>query len=206
MHFFSRPFLGVMLSTVAFNAIHRNIKCYEKVSYPCIYDIYLYLWCMKEKNVIKVKFKSGVQRDSDGYSSYVYDYVNASIKHTKRFNTAVMILMGIDGCERNLMEWISDNMTDGNYISNNEVTRTAFIDFHNRYKKKGSKTYADKTVNIAFQRLTACGLLIKKARGLFMVNPLQYFKGGEEDRIKAIRMIMDFLPNEDTKISMEVNK
>lgn len=160
---------------------------------------------MKESGIIKVKYKSGVSKDGE-YLKYDYDYVNASTKHTKRFNTAVMILMGVDGCERNLMDWIADNMTEGNYISNNEITRSSFIDFHKRFKKKGSRDYADKTVNIAFQRLTASGLLIKRARGLFMVHPLQYFKGGEEERIKAIRMVMDFLPNEDTQISVEIKK
>ena len=55
---------------------------------------------MKESGKIKVKYKSGISKEGD-YHKYDYDYVNASTKHTKRFNTALMVLMGIDGCERN---------------------------------------------------------------------------------------------------------
>lgn len=42
---------------------------------------------MKESGIIKVKYKSGVSKDGE-YLKYDYDYVNASTKHTKRFNTA----------------------------------------------------------------------------------------------------------------------
>lgn len=160
---------------------------------------------MKDTNEIRIKYKTGVETKGD-VKNYTFDYISATKKHTKRFNSAIMTLMGITGCERDLMDWIADNMTEGNYISNNPITRQAFIDFHKKYKKEKGKEYSMDTVRIAFQGLSASGMLIPQTRGLFIVNPFQYFKGDEESRIKLIRMIMDFKPDQDTKITVEVNK
>lgn len=114
-----------------------------------------------------------------------------------------MILMGIDGCERNLMDWLADNMTDGNYVSNNEITRKSFISFHSKYSKGKGRTYSDKTVSIAFQRLSAADLLIPRARGLFQINPLYYYAGDDASRINTIKMVMEFKAQEETKITIQ---
>lgn len=162
---------------------------------------------MKEKKEIKIKYRSKLVTNGKGddrYSYYEYDYVSASTSHVKRYNTALMILMGIDGCERNLMDWIADNMTAGNYITNNDLTRRNFIEFHKKYKKGGNKTYSDKTVSIAFQRLSTAGLLISMTRGTYMVDPNYYYAGDDSGRINAIRMIMEFKADKDTEITVQM--
>lgn len=162
---------------------------------------------MKKKQEIRIKYKSGVVPrgtiKGDVYNQIEYDYVSASTSYVKRFNNALMILMGIDGCERNLMDWIADNMTEGNYISNNELTRKSFISFHEKYKKTGNKTYSDKTVSIAFQRLCSAGLLVARVRGTYMVDPMYYYSGDDDKRVNAIKMVMEFKAGEDTKITLE---
>lgn len=162
---------------------------------------------MKETREIKVKYKSAIKtRGKIKGESYVepkYDYVSASTKSVKRFNNALMILMGIDGCERNLMDWLADNMTAGNYVNNNEVTRGAFITFHSKHCKGTEKTYSDKTVSIAFQRLSAAELLVPVARGCFLVNPLYYFSGDDATRINAIKMVMEFKAGVSTKFTVQ---
>lgn len=161
---------------------------------------------MKQKREVKIKYKSKLVNSGKGLDSYSYydtDYINATTNHVKRFNNALMILMGIDGCERNLMDWIADNMTAGNYITNNELTRRNFIEFHKKYKKGGNKTYSDKTVSIAFQRLCSAEFLVSMTRGTYMVNPMYYYAGDDASRINAIRMIMEFKSGVHTKVTVE---
>src|SRR4051812_28492020 len=110
---------------------------------------------MKSKSEIKIKFRSGVQEkgviNGRPYVEYTHDFIKASTGHVKRFNNALMLLAGIEGCEKHLMDWLADNMTAGNYVNNNEITRKGFIAFHEKYGKGESKKYSDKTVSIAFQ-------------------------------------------------------
>lgn len=160
---------------------------------------------MKEnKHEIKIKYRSGISKfkDKNGFEhkDYEYDYVTAEKQSVKRYRGALMLLAGIDGCEKNLMEWIEDNMTAGNYIANNKITRNNFIQFYQKYK---NKLYADKTVSIAFQRLNEATFLIQMTRGTFMVNPILFYAGDEDSRINAIRMIMEFKSDIDTKITVE---
>lgn len=167
---------------------------------------------MKKTEILKVKYTKKIHKKPlDGGKVFLdpeYDYVTASTSHVKRFNNALMALMGIDGCERNLMDWISDNMSEGNYITNNAITRNAFKVFYSKFKKKDKKDYTENTIRIAFQRLANSGLLvpIPKSRGTYLVNPNHYFKKDESDRIKAIRMMMEFRLGEETKITVETNE
>ena len=159
---------------------------------------------MREKQEIKIKYRSKIVRKTDKagftHDDYEYDYTSAQKSSVKRYRGALMLLMGIDGCEKNLMEWIEDNMTAGNYIANNLMTRRNFAAFHKQYSK--SKEYADKTISIAFQRLAECGLLVFVTRGNYMVNPMFFYAGDEDSRISAIKMVMEFQSGIDTKITV----
>jgi hypothetical protein len=161
---------------------------------------------MKEQKEIKIKYRTGIQHHGsikgEPYREYTHDFVVASTNHVKRFNNALMLLAGIEGCEKHLMDWLADNMTNGNYVNNNEITRKAFISFHEKYGKGESKKYSDKTVSIAFQRLSSADFLIPVTRGLFMVNPLYYYAGDDASRINAIKMIMEFKSGVETKITV----
>lgn len=164
---------------------------------------------MKEQEV-KVKYRSGLHQKGDingkAYMEYDHDYVSVATKHTKRFSSAVMLLMGISGCELHLIDWLTDNMTVKNYVNNNGITRRNFISFYDRYKKKGAKSYTEETVRKAFQALTAAGLLIPVERGLFQVNPEFFFSGEEAERIKSIKLLMEFKAGIETRITVEVKK
>lgn len=161
---------------------------------------------MEKSKDIKIKYKSAVLEkgkiNGDIYFEAQYDYVKSNTNHVKRFNNALMILMGIDGCERNLMDWLVDNMTAGNYVNNNLVTRSNFITFHSKHSKGIAKPYSDKTVSIAFNRLTAADLLVPVTRGLFLVNPMYYYAGDDVNRINAIKMVMEFKSGVETKFTI----
>ena len=56
--------------------------------------------------------------DGKVYREYEYDYYTANTSSVKRYKNALMLLMGVTGCELHLIEWLSENMTEGNYVQN----------------------------------------------------------------------------------------
>lgn len=165
---------------------------------------------MKEKKEINIRYRSGLMHkgeiDGNPYKEYEYDYITASTKSVKRYNNAIMLLMGINGCPHHLIEWLSDTMPDSGYVSNNDITRRTFIAFHNRYKKDGNKAYSEHAVIKAFQRLANDGFLIPVTKGVFMINPMLYCAKSDEDRISSIKYMMEFKSGVETKISVKINK
>lgn len=165
---------------------------------------------MKEVKEVKIRYRSGIAHKGDingeSYTEYTYDYVTASVSNVKRFNNAIMLLMGITGCEHHLIEWLSNTMPESGYVSNNEVTRRSFISFHQRYKKEKNKPYSEHAVVKAFKRLNDDGFLISITRGVFMINPMLYFAKSEDDRIKSIKWMMEFKSGIETKMTVQVDK
>jgi len=164
----------------------------------------------KEIQEIKIRYKKKLAHkgDIDGkpYKEFEYDFIKASLSCTKRYNTALCLLMGINGCPHHLIDWISDNVTNGGYVSNNDITRKAFIAFHKRYKKAGNKEYSEHAVIKAFKQLSDEGFLIPLTKGTYQINPLMYFSNSESERIKSIKYMMEFKSGIETKMTVEVSK
>lgn len=144
--------------------------------------------------------------DGVPYLEYEYDYIKANTNCTKRYHNALCLLMGINGCPHHLIDWLSDNMTKGGYVSNNEITRKAFIGFHKTYKKDGNKEYSEHAVIKAFKRLSDDGFLIPINKGTYQINPMFYFSSTENERIRSIKYMMEFKSGVETKVSVEVDK
>lgn len=163
----------------------------------------------KEVKELSIKYRSSVvekgEIDGEVYSEYDYDFVSASTKFTKRYSNALCLLMGISECPHKLLDWIQENMSDGGYVSNNEITRRAFIAFHKRYSTE--KPYSDHSVNKAFQQLSETGLLVSVSKGIYQVNPMFFWgEKSEAERVTKIKYMMEFKAGVETKISVEVNK
>lgn len=154
----------------------------------------------------KIAHKGVIEETGESYTEYVYDFIDATLSCTKRYNTALCLLMGINGCPHHLIDWLSDNMSDGGYISNNEITRRSFISFHKRYKKDGNKEYSEHAVIKAFKQLSVEGFLIPIAKGTYQINPMMYFANSESDRVKSIKYMMEFKNGIETKMTVEVIK
>lgn len=158
----------------------------------------------------RVKYRSGIMHKGDingeKYVEYSYDYITASLKCTKRYNTAICLLMGINGCPHHLIDWLSDNMTEGGYVNNNKITRSAFISFHKKHKKAENKEYSVHAVVKAFKKLTEEGFLISINKGTYQINPLMYFGVDEDERIRSIKYMMEFRAGMETKMSVEVDR
>jgi hypothetical protein len=147
-----------------------------------------------------------VSIDGEEYKEYEYGWFNSSISGVKRYHSALILLMKIEGCAKNLLEWLLYNMSTGGYISNNELTRGSFIKFFTDHKVGKKKPYSDNTVRISFQTLSKLNLLQQVKRGVYVANPEYFFTKDEQNRIKAIRMMLEFKNGVDVKITIDVTK
>jgi len=77
---------------------------------------------------------------------------------------------------------------------NNNVEKEGNLIYNNVYFKdklrESGLTYSDNTINIYIGRLCKKNLLIKKGRGVYMLNPEYFFKGTLNDRSK-LRMTLE---------------
>jgi len=147
---------------------------------------------MKKKNSkdYKVERMSISAEDKDGVLMPQIENFLYPVKGVKRYYHTLFRLLNLNGCERALLDWLTEVMRDDNnsiYMNNDEVDR--FIE-----TVRGSVKYKPSTVWQAFKKLRARNLVLKtkKARGLFHVNPVFFSKGSEKDRVKTIKMLLEF--------------
>lgn len=159
---------------------------------------------MKTINEIEIKYRSGKKSDGE-IDKWEYDIYKADTSHTKRYNQAVCLLMGINGCAHHLIDYLSNNAGEAGYINNNGITISSFIEFHTRHKAKKNKPYSESAVQKAFTQLASKGFLVRIIKGVYKVNPELYFNGADADRVKRIKMMLEFNKGTDTKFSTEVH-
>ena len=117
--------------------------------------------------------------------------VRVDITFTKRYYNSILLLMKLTRAERILLDFITEEMDDHNYITNSVQIRTKF---NTLLKKIGQKTYTDNTIHRCFSGIVDTELMRKmKGRGMYQVNPLFFFKGTEEQRQKVIRKQLEEL-------------
>ena len=93
--------------------------------------------------------------------------------------------MQLSKAERIFLDYITEEMDDNNLVTNCLQTRQKF---NNLLKKIGQESYSDSTIHRCFSGLSNYHLITKQAgRGLYQVSPIFFFKGTEEQRVKAIR-------------------
>lgn len=114
--------------------------------------------------------------------------------NTKRFHNCLYIILGLSKCQRLLMDWLSEEMDIDNMITHDEYLRAKFIKFISSIQVEGKVLkYEDQTVANAFNGIVKSNdLLLKKAKGKYMVNPEYYWRGKDEDRIATIMMNIEF--------------
>lgn len=113
---------------------------------------------------------------------------------TKRYFNSLLLLMKLSRAERILLDFITEEMDDNNFITNSVQIRNKF---NSLLKKIGQDTYADSTIHRCFANLTQNHLILKmKGRGLYQVSPVFFFKGSEEQRAKVLRGILEAINKE----------
>jgi hypothetical protein len=91
------------------------------------------------------------------------------------------------------MDYFVNTMNDENVVSTSEYSRNSFITAVEK-ASNGEVTYADSNVKKSIQMLVDRNCLIKKARGVYIVNPQMYFnpRKSQEDRMNSIKMVLEF--------------
>ena len=133
---------------------------------------------------------------------------------TKRYHNALLLLFALPDCSRNLMDYLMEKMTDENIIHSNQYTRDSFNGsiyaawlsyFKDDCKKENSvnynadptvlasnKKYSDITIRKAFGLLNEKELILRKTRGVYMVNPEYFFKKSEAVRLEKVKLYLEF--------------
>lgn len=141
----------------------------------------------------RIRYNSSIKKVTNKKGEDLYipatDYITVTRSHTKRYRNCLYLLMGIDGCPRKLIDYLVDNMSDNNTVGNNSMTRMGFI---NACKKSGIEPYSQSTVKEAFGVLTDVEFLLPRQRGFYTVNPKFFFDGDEAERVKMIRLTLEF--------------
>lgn len=132
-----------------------------------------------------------------------FDYVTATKSYTRRYRNCLYMLMGIDGCPRKLIDYLVDNMSENNIVGNNSMTRNGFVD---ACKKAKISEYSQSTVKEAFKDLSRVGFLIPLQRGFYAVNPLYFFGGEENERVKMIKLTLEFAAGTATALTITKHK
>jgi len=88
--------------------------------------------------------------------------------------------------ERLLLDYLTEVMDEDNVIHNNAVTRD---NFNKLLKRISFPNYSISTINKCFSALAKHHLIykIKGKRGAYRVEPLYFFKGSQENRVKMVR-------------------
>ena len=96
------------------------------------------------------------------------------------------LMTKLSKAERLLLDYITEVMDEDNVIINNAVTKANFNKLLNRIS---FPTYSTSTINKCFSTLSKHHLIypIKHKRGAYKVEPLYFFKGSQEDRVKMVR-------------------
>lgn len=130
----------------------------------------------------------------DGIFIPVVKKKEIKMSNTKRFHNCLHILLGLNKCQRLLMDWLAEEMDDDNMIISDEHMRSKFIKFIESIQVEGEiLSYKDQTVANAFHDLVSRNdVLIKFSKGRYRLNPEFYWRGSDKERIEAIMMNLQF--------------
>lgn len=145
----------------------------------------------------KVKYVGKIDVLNDGFKMPRFHYQSIEQEYVKRYHTVFAILAGLSPCARDFMEYLVNIMNEDNIVTTNEYTRGHFLSTLKNATLTESGdyvAYSDSNVKKAIQTLVDRNCLIKKGRGIYIVNPEIYFnpKGTQRDRMDSIKMILEF--------------
>jgi len=118
----------------------------------------------------------------------IYNTIRVTTSHTKRYHNCLYLLANLQGCARNLMDYLTERMDNDNNVASNSYVVNEFI----AYMKKGNVVYGVDSVNKAFKKLKDKNFLIVINRGFFKVNPKYFIKNNDTGRADMIKMMLEF--------------
>jgi hypothetical protein len=129
--------------------------------------------------------------DNEGVLLPDEGYKNVVMSHTKRYHNCLFLLVGLRGCSRDLMDFLTEQMDNDNLVRSDSIIRKKFMDFVNGITK-GEVTYSEPSVKRAFRVLEEKGLIRSQTRGVFRVNPEYFIKNDDTKRLDLIKLELEF--------------
>lgn len=146
---------------------------------------------MSKSLITKLKSPSKPLRENKSFSKGVVENKG----FVKMYYAAIYALVGIPQHGRDLMDFCLSMMDEDNMVVVNQMFKERFKGFVS-YCQKGDKLarpHSDSSIKRGIAVLKERKLLIETGyRGIYAVNPEFFFRKEEEQRIKAIRLMMKF--------------
>lgn len=103
----------------------------------------------------------------------------------KKYYNTTSYLIKLSKCARAIFEFAIDKMDKKNEFVNDSSFK---VDFNELLDNCGEKQYESGTINKAFKELVDEDLVYQsKKKGAYIVNPVHYFSGTEDERKKIVR-------------------
>lgn len=140
---------------------------------------------MSRKKYIKYliyDFRSEGKSDID---RCIWQTEHVEMEGVKQYYSVTSYLLQLSKCARAILDFTVSRLDEHNRVANDTDFKTDFNDF---LEGLNLSPYTSGTINKAFAELAAHGLVRhEKKRGTYQINPVFYFKGSENKRIKAVR-------------------
>lgn len=145
--------------------------------------------------------------DIEGVKLPRYKYKDVDDRFVKTYQSVLAILLCLPDCSAKLIQYLSSKMSDENIVHHNKFTRENFnkyiysiwLEYYkaneetesNAHELAKEKMYKDNTIKKAFSILVNKNLLVQKTRGMYIVNPEYFFKKGDEERYRKIKLTLE---------------
>lgn len=120
----------------------------------------------------------------------------------KMYYSAIYALVGLPDYGRDFMDYCLVMMDEDNVVVVNKLFKEKFKSFVS-YGHPGDvqPSHSDTSIKRAIYSLKERRLLIETGyRGVYVVNPEFFFRKDEEQRVKAIKLMMKFDSNESSMV------
>lgn len=143
---------------------------------------------MKKKRKI-VRYISGIDRDKSDEDVKIPRWKShkVSSSYVKTYKEVLPFLYFLNGSDRVVLDLVLFSMDLNNFVTNDSFFKDNI--------RKADKSISNNTINKSFSKLNSIGILLKNeswGRGLYQVNPVFFFKGSEQLRLRWIRRILEF--------------
>lgn len=119
------------------------------------------------------------------------EYYRAAGSHVKQFHGALKHLLRLPKCARDLIDYLAETADHNNMVRSDMYLRDTFSKLVEKLTD-GEVSYRDSTVKAAFGQLEKAGLLIKRNKGVYLVNPEYFFRLDESKRKDCIKLMLEF--------------
>lgn len=139
-----------------------------------------------KKHKTTIRYMTDIKTDKEGDNFPVYDKARICTSHVKEYDDALPIIARTTPASRNLLMFITREMSSEGIIRNDMHTKDKFRRKMKEWTEDNVR-YTGATIDVCFSELVASNLLIRKGKGLFRVNPEYYYRNSDVKRLDSVK-------------------